>query len=333
MLEIVKWIFIGSLLLISNLKLDACSRIFWNKGINKISARTVDLYVNEKPTFTILPRGIKKIGGVEHNPAEWISKYGSVVITAFDGKAVSEGMNEKGLCVHLLYLYGTHYEKRDDRPGVANILWAEYILDHFTSVNEALSALKTFQIVSIGVAGREWPLHACLEDSTGDSAIIEYVDGKIVVHHGPQYTVMTNEPPYDIQIKNLQNYKYFGGKLPLPGDIDPMSRFVRCSAFLETLTQSNNLEEAIGYLFGVIRTVQVPFGAKDTSNIVSEDTWPTRWVSVCDVTNLVYYFNSTSAPNLIWVDLKSLDFSLSQPVKSINPHNPALIGNVSNKFK
>jgi penicillin V acylase-like amidase (Ntn superfamily) len=332
MLNIRKWIVIGVSLIISNFDLEACSRIFWDNEINKIAARTMDLYLDEKPTFALKPRGVKKNGGVEQNSAEWVSQYGSVVITAFDGKAVSEGMNEKGLAVHLLYLHGTQYESRDERPGVANFLWAEYILDHYASVKEALSSLDTFQVNSTKVGGREWPIHACLEDSTGDSAIIEYIDGKIVIHHGSQYTVMTNEPAYDVQIKNLQNYKYFGGKLPLPGDIDSMSRFVRCSAFLKTLTKPNNLEEAAGYLLGVIRTVQVPFGAEDTSNTISDDTWSTRWVSAADVTNLVYYFNSTSTPNIIWVNLKNLDFSVNQPIKSIKLHDPLLVGNVSSKF-
>jgi penicillin V acylase-like amidase (Ntn superfamily) len=172
-----------------------------------------------------------------------------------------------------------------------------------------------------------------LEDATGDSAIIEYINGKIVIHHGPQYTVMTNEPAYDFQIKNLQKYRYFGGTLPLPGDIDSISRFVRCSAFLKTLTEPNNLEETVGNLLGVIRTVQAPFGSKDTSNNQTEDAWPTRWVSVADLTNLVYYFNSTSTPNIIWVDLKSLNFAADQSVQSINPHDPLLVGNVSKKFK
>lgn len=326
-------ILLSSFLLFSFFELDACSRIFWSNPINKIAVRTMDLYIDDKPTFALLPRGIKKNGGVEQNAAEWTSQYGSVVITAFNEKAISEGMNEKGLSVHLLYLHETIYEQRDNRPGVSNIHCVEYILDRYASVKEALSALNTFQIVSTVVAGREWPIHACLEDSTGDSAIIEYLNGKMVVHHGPQYRVMTNEPSYEVQVNNLKNYKYFNGKLPLPGDIDSMSRFVRCSAFLKTLTQPTNLQEAVGYAFGVIRTVQTPFGAEDTSTIVTEDTWPTRWVSASDVSNLVYYFNSTSGPNLFWVDLKRLDFAPTQSRKSIDLQNPLLAGDVSGNFK
>ncbi len=46
-------------------------------------------------------------------------------------------------------------------------------------------------------------LHLALEDAAGDSAIIEHLDGKPVVHHGSQYRVMTNDPPYDEQLRLL----------------------------------------------------------------------------------------------------------------------------------
>ncbi|MFL1875417.1 hypothetical protein ACIKT0_09445, partial [Hansschlegelia beijingensis] len=39
------------------------------------------------------------------------------------------------------------------------------------------------------------------------------------VHHGTEFTVMTNEPPLDVQLKNLKNLELFGGPKSLPGDI------------------------------------------------------------------------------------------------------------------
>ena len=56
---------------------------------------------------------------------------------------------------------------------------------------------------------------------------------------------MTNEPVYNEQLENLKRYQGFGGTLSLPGDPDPLSRFVRASAFLRTLTPPNNELEAI----------------------------------------------------------------------------------------
>jgi choloylglycine hydrolase len=39
-----------------------------------------------------------------------------------------------------------------------------------------------------------------LSDPTGDSAIFEWLDGKVTIHHGKQFKVMTNSPAYDEQL-------------------------------------------------------------------------------------------------------------------------------------
>jgi penicillin V acylase-like amidase (Ntn superfamily) len=60
-----------------------------------------------------------------------------------------------------------------------------------------------------------------LSDKSGDSAVIEYKDGKPQIYHDRRYTVMTNEPTYDVQIENLKKYRTFGGDQPLPGERTP----------------------------------------------------------------------------------------------------------------
>jgi len=315
---------------------QACTRVLWKPDIAVVSARTMDLYRSDNPSMELYPRGIVRNGNAGDNSMKWESKYGSVAVAGNDYanniKATTDGLNEKGLAVHLLYLHDAEYEQRDNRPGVANMLWAQYFLDNFSTVNEVVKSLDKFQVVSVKILNREWPLHMAIEDSTGDSAIIEYVKGKMVVHHGPQYQVMTNEPAYDIQLENLKKYKLFGGKLPMPGDVDPLSRFVRAASYLKTLPQPNNDIQAISYILGVIRTASVPYGAEDTSGNESSDTWVTRWVTVADLTNGVYYFSGTSSPNIFWVEFKNVDISKGAPVMMLDPHNLNLSGDVSKAF-
>ena len=50
-----------------------------------------------------------------------------------------------------------------------------------------------------------------IEDSTGDAAVFEYINGKLQVHHGRQYIVMTNHPSFDKQIESLISTKVLGG--------------------------------------------------------------------------------------------------------------------------
>ena len=60
-------------------------------------------------------------------------------------------------------------------------------------------------------------LHLAISDASGDSAIFEYVDGRLSVHHGREYQVMTNSPFYDRQLAILDYWQQIGGLTMLPG--------------------------------------------------------------------------------------------------------------------
>ena len=314
----------------------ACTRILWKPNIAVLSARTMDLYESDTPSIEVYPRGIERDGNAGDNSLKWKSKYGSVVIAANDYpkklKATTDGTNEKGLTVHLLTLDEAEYEQRDSRPGLVDTLWLQYFLDNFSTVDEAVASLDKFQVISVKVLGMDWLLHVAIEDATGDSAIIEYVKGKMVVYHGPQYQILTNEPSYDIQLENLKKYKFFGGTLSMPGDIDPISRFVRASSYLKTLPQPKNDIEAIAYILGVLRTTCVPYGAISTFGSNNLDSWSTRWITVTDLTKGIYYFSSTSSPNTLWVELKNLNLKEGAPIMMLDPQDITLSGEVSKAF-
>jgi choloylglycine hydrolase len=310
----------------------ACSRVLFNSAGNVVVGRTMDLYMPDHAKLMIYPRGVARDGGVP-NSAKWNAKYGSVAVNSLD-MGSSDGINEKGFVANLLYLHESKYENRDTRPGVSNAVIVQYLLDNAATVNEALAEIKKIQVVSIKASGREWPLHVSISDVSGDSAVIEFIDGQLVVHHGPETAVMTNEPPLDWQLNNIKKYKYFGGKEALPGDIDPASRFVRASAFLKTSPAPKSTQEALAQVFGMAKTVSVPLGAHNTSSAIeTEDTWPTLWTTLADSKNKVYYFNASDSPNMVWVDLKKVNFSKGAQIKSLSGEDPTLSGDVSGKFK
>jgi len=299
-----------------------------------VVARSMDLFVSDEPQIVVMPRGQQHDGDAGKHSLQWRSKYGSLVVTAFHTRTASDGMNEKGLAAHLLYLSGSEYpDAIPDALSLSNTLWAQYILDNFATVNEALEGTKNLSIVATKVKGRTWPIHLSIEDSTGDSAVIEFIKGEIKIYHGKEYRVMTNEPPYAIQLANLKQYKLFGGNKALPGDTDPLSRFVRVATYLKTLPTSNTGLDATAGILSVIRTAMVPFGAEDTSGSDTEDSWPTRWVTVADLSNKLFFFNSTTAPNIIWFDLKKMDFSENAKTLSIDPTAIDLEGDVTYKLK
>lgn len=332
-----KWIVltICQIALFTTTHTSACTLAFWNSNkVTPIVGRTMDLYMDDHPKLVVYPEGIERDGMAGKNSAYWKAKYGSVVITALNKPVATEGLNEQGLSASLLYLDKTSHETRNNNiPGLANVMWAQYVLDNYKTVQEVIDNINKVQIVSVTVAGREWPLHLTIEDSTGDSAIFEFIDGKMKIHHGKQYNVTANEPAYDIQLANLKKYKLFGGKLPMPGDVDSLSRFIRVSSYLKTLPQPKDDNEAAAFLMGVIRTVMSPYGAEDTSGNETVDAWPTRWASLRDLKNKIYYFYATKTPNVIWVDLNNFKFDSNEKVLEVRPDNPLLVGNVLGQLK
>ena len=89
------------------------------------------------------------------------------------------------------------------------------MLDNFATVDEAVAELskEKFRIdapdLPNGVKSR---LHLAISDASGDSAIFEYVDGRLSVHHGREYQVMTNSPFYDQQLAILDYWQQIGGR-------------------------------------------------------------------------------------------------------------------------
>jgi choloylglycine hydrolase len=312
----------------------ACSRILFNTNHDHVVGRTMDLYMPDHPNVVVYPRGISRDGAVtDGNMVRWTSKYGSVTVNSL-GIATSDGINEKGLVANLLYLHDSQYENRDARPGIANSMVLQYLLDASATVSEALVELDKVQVVSVKAAGREWPLHISISDASGDSAVIEFVNRVRVVHRGKDSVVMTNEPPLDWQLNNLKRYKYFGGTESLPGDIDPASRFVRASAFLKTAPVPKDTQEALAEVYSIAKTVSVPRGAKNTSTgINSEDTWPTLWTTLADANNRLYFFQASGSPNMFWIDLVKIHFDKGAPVKYVSGEDISLVGEVSKKLK
>lgn len=332
----------GIILLLGNTDALACSRVLWDdNGQAVLVARSMDWPENMQDELWAFPRGMKRSGLVE-NPVTWTSKYGSLVVASFPekGKAgISDGINEKGLAANLLWLDKSDYGPRDKKiPGLAVSLWAQYFLDNFATVDEAVRSLakNPFQVVTFSMTTsqgfvRVGHLHLSLEDKTGDSAILEYAGGKLSIHHDRKYAIMTNEPSFEEQQKNLMKYESFGGGKPLPGTDSPQDRFVRAAYYIKHLPAPHDLHEALAYIFSVIRNVSAPYGMSVDPK--HPNVSPTIWRSVADLTNGSYYFESTTSPYLVWADLDEFDFKEGSPALSLSlSDNPDLSGNVSRRF-
>ncbi len=315
---------------------DACSRVLWvRSGQPVLVGRSMDWFEPMKTNLWALPRGIERTGLAGTNSLRWTSKYGSVVAVVYDFSS-ADGMNEKGLAANILWLAEADFGHRDKKlPGLSVSLWAQYYLDNYATVAEAVEATEKspFQLVPAMIGNREKmssTVHLSLEDKSGDSAIIEYIGGKPVIYHGRQYTVMTNSPTFDKQLQLAKQYEGLGGDKPLPGTSDAHDRFVRASYYVKYLPMPANYREAVAGMLSVMRNVSAPFGTEEPGK---PNISATIFRTIADLTNGVYFYESTSSPNIVWLELDHLKLAAGAPVEKLElVDHPDLVGDVTGQF-
>ncbi len=307
----------GSLILSSNPS-HACTRcVYLGPNGTVIVARSMDWAENPDTNLYCFPRGMKRDGTAGPKSIAWTSTYGSVVCSFYEVSTV-DGMNEKGLVANVLYLVESDYGTPDGKtPTLSISLWAQYALDNFATVAEAVDALRKepFTIIApILPNGKPGTGHLSLSDPTGDSAIFEYVNGKLVIHHDRKYQVMTNSPTFDQQLALNTYWEQIGGLAMLPGTSRASDRFARASFYIKAIPQTDDPKKATASVFSVIRGVSVPLGISTPGqpNISS-----TIWRTVADHKSKVYYFDSATSPTVFWTPLADMDFAEGAPVKKL----------------
>ncbi|MGP2734215.1 linear amide C-N hydrolase [Serratia bockelmannii] len=340
---------------------QACTRILWNADpegkVGVLVGRSMDWPTQTQPVLTLFPAGTAHNGGrlgnkiaVAENPAIWTSKYASLVTTIY-GIGAADGVNEKGLAAHLLYLTETQMPEREpSKPGLHVGLWAQYVLDNAATVKEALAMLDNVQLVMavIDMPGRQvrGTVHLMMEDASGDSALIEYVDGKTVVHHGRDVRVVTNDPPYDQQMaqvkKLIAGLKAQGddpahpdSALPLPGNVSPLDRLVRASYFLHLMPAPQTERSGVADMLAIARNVSVPFGTpykpKDGMAIYN-----TEYRTAISLKSRRYFFELTTSPGVVWAELANVASPPLGQVMRFDPYaveNVNVTGDISGRFR
>jgi penicillin V acylase-like amidase (Ntn superfamily) len=310
---------------------EACTRaLYVAKDGTVIVGRSMDWGEDMMSNMWVLPRGMKRDGRGGKNTIAWESKYGSLIVSAYD-IGTSEGMNEKGLVVNELALVESNYGKPAAGDKVISLsTWPQYVLDNFATVAEAVADLRkeNFRVQTIVLGtGRPANMHLVISDATGDSAVFEYVDGKLVIHHGKQYRVVTNSPTYDKQLAIMEYWKDAGGtSKSLPGTSRAADRFVRTSFLLDVLPAvasptyiSGTPEQSFKFqapmaVLSLMRSVGTPLGFAN-----EEQPWvsSTIWRTVSDSTNRVVIFDSALTPATFWVKLDELDLRPGAPVRKL----------------
>ena len=99
-----------------------------------------------------------------------------------------DGMNEWGLAVGMSAIPYSNGVSDSNKKTLGSLHIIRLMLDHAKNVKEALALLRDYDVLF-----REVPIHYLVADSSGHSAIIEYIDGSArILHNQDSFQVMTN---------------------------------------------------------------------------------------------------------------------------------------------
>ena len=322
---------------------NACSRVTWlGPDGMVITGRSMDWPYSFNSHLYAVPAGSTQDGAGGVNSLTWTRKYGAIEVAGttdpggpIDG--VFDGMNTTGLVANLLYLGESDFgpAPTDNRPRLSFAAWVDYVLTSFGTVNEVVDAFTDPSIyvvpINFGPGAAAHPtVHLSVSDASGDSAVIEYLDGKPVIHHGREFQVMTNSPTYDEQLKLNAKWDDVDKNKELPGSIQSQDRFVRSSYYLSKLPQTKDERQAVAGVFSVMRNVSVPWGVGDAEH---PNLSPTYWRSVADSTTKVYYFESALSPDIVWVNLDKINLGPGSGTRAVAVEgNYSVIGNIDNQL-
>ena len=325
-----------------------------------IRARTLEFGLDLESEVLMIPRNFSRTGTTPQGATgmKWKSKYASLGANGVGLPFIFDGVNEKGMTVGLFYFpTSAGYEKFDPAKADRTLApWelGSWILENFATVQELRQNISN--VVVADVVFPAWgftpPAHFVVQDETGTSIVIEYVDGKLHVHDNP-LGVITNSPTFDWHMTNLRNYVNFSmvnrppvkvgsvtlvgfgqgtGMLGLPGDFTPPSRFVRAVAYSTSVFPSATGDDAILQAFHILNNFDIPKGAardaeKDAKGNVTADY--TLWTSAINSQARRFYFRTYENSQIRSVDLLKMPLDATtitkismkgnEAIKSLNP--------------
>lgn len=241
-----------------------------------------------------------------------------------------DAVNEKGLGMAGLNFVGNAYysdiaEKTkgtaEGKDNVAQFEFIPWILGQCASVKEARNLLGRINITNVQFSSNmpAAQLHWIIADR--DEAItVESVKEGIRIYDNP-VGVMTNNPPFDEQMFQLNNYMHlsaeqpkntFSGKLDLktyskgmgalglPGDLSSQSRFVR-AAFVKMNSVSDTSEsESVSQFFHILGSVDQQRGCCCGDDGKYETT---IYTSCCNADRGIYYYTTYNNHQITAVDM------------------------------
>ncbi len=265
----------------------ACSTVFFEKNGQTLIGHNMDWFADRLALVTN-KRNVKKQGFVFPNepPFTWTSKYGSISLIMEGREITGRGMNEAGLVILEMALGDTQQSTDSDIPRLSVGQWAQYQLDTSATIEDVIASDKVVR----QSPEEEWQSHFLLWDKTGAVALMEWLEGKMVVIKRDEMTVPV-----------FVNYRY---DLSTGVGDDPTGRY---SKMAERYLAYDPAKDQDGFTF-VYSVMQ------EGINAFSPPT-RTLWQFIIDPRAQRMSFYSHDNDKLRTLDLKDFDFSCQTQVE------------------
>ncbi len=234
-----------------------------------------------------------------------------------------DAVNEKGLGMAGLNFIGNAYygNEMPDKDNIAPFEFIPWILGQCDSVEEARNLLHKVHLIAMDY-NEKLPyaeLHWIIADDK-EAITVESVQEGLKIYDNP-VGVLTNNPVFDIQMFNLNNYMQLSvqppvnhfshqlklspyslgmGAIGMPGDMSSTSRFVR-AAFTKLNSVSGGSErESVSQFFHIMESVSQPRGCVEWDTGSYEVT---MYTSCCNLDSGIYYYTTYENHQITAVDM------------------------------
>lgn len=234
-----------------------------------------------------------------------------------------DAVNEKGLGMAGLNFVGNavYGEVREGKENVAAFELIPYILSQCENTEEARELLGKIQITDTRFKEQlpNGRLHWIIADEKEAITVESVTEGLKIYENAPG--VLTNNPPFPMQMFQLNNYMQLSSRQPenlfsdqlsletysrgmgalgLPGDLSSASRFVRV-AFTKLHARSGEGEaDSVGQFFHILGSVEQTRGCCELENGKYEIT---IYTSCCNATKGIYYYTTYTNRQITGVDM------------------------------
>ena len=293
---------------------------------NHYFGRNLDLEYSYHEMVTVVPRNYAFVFRHVKNMGKHYAMIGMAYVVG-DYPLFYDAINEAGLGMAGLNFPGNacYFETKSDADNVTPFEFIPWILSQCASVKEAKELLSRINLINENFSDELplSPLHWMISDKE-TSIVVEQTKDGLHIYDNP-VGVMTNNPTFDKQLFNLNNYMSLSAEPPkntfatglnlneysrgmgaigLPGDLSSASRFVKVAFTRMNSISGESEEESVSQFFHILSSVDQQRGCVHLGENKYEIT---IYTSCCNLDKGLYYYNTYENHQITVVDMYKED--------------------------